>query len=121
MVNDQIEAIEIQINDVKEIADTFAKAYQDAKSETEGTLIKMNGLQIQLQAEEEKRESLYREYDRLTDAKLPEEVICPHCGKEFDFEFMEGDHITPWRDGGRTVLDNCQMLCRDCNRRKSSK
>ena len=47
--------------------------------------------------------------------------ICPLCGREFDFEFMEGDHITPWRDGGRTVIENCQMLCRECNRRKGSK
>lgn len=46
--------------------------------------------------------------------------ICPHCGKEFDFEFMEGDHITPWREGGRTVVENCQMLCRECNRRKGA-
>ena len=47
--------------------------------------------------------------------------LCAVCGKEFDIEFMEGDHITPWREGGRTVVDNCQMLCRDCNRRKGSK
>ena len=47
--------------------------------------------------------------------------VCPHCGKEFDFEFMEGDHITPWRDGGRTVIENCQMLCMECNRRKGAK
>ncbi len=47
--------------------------------------------------------------------------ICPLCGKEFDYEFMEGDHITPWREGGRTVVENCQMLCRDCNRRKGAK
>ena len=47
--------------------------------------------------------------------------ICPDCGKEFDFEFMEGDHITPWKDGGRTVIENCQMLCRECNRRKGAK
>lgn len=47
--------------------------------------------------------------------------ICPHCGKEYDFEFMEGDHITPWREGGRTVVDNCQMLCRECNRREGIK
>jgi len=46
---------------------------------------------------------------------------CALCGKEFDFEFMEGDHITPWRDGGRTVIENCQMLCVECNRRKDSK
>lgn len=47
--------------------------------------------------------------------------ICPICGKEFDFEFMEGDHITPWREGGRTVTENCQMLCRECNRRKGTR
>ena len=47
--------------------------------------------------------------------------ICPLCGKEFDYKFMEGDHITPWREGGRTVVENCQMLCRDCNRRKGAK
>ena len=46
---------------------------------------------------------------------------CVLCGKEFDLEFMEGDHITPWAEGGRTVLENCQMLCRDCNRRKGKK
>lgn len=47
--------------------------------------------------------------------------ICPICGKEFDFEFMEGDHITPWRERGRTVTENCQMLCRECNRRKGAR
>lgn len=47
--------------------------------------------------------------------------ICPLCGKEFDLEFMEGDHIKPWREGGRTVIENCQMLCRECNRKKGAK
>lgn len=46
---------------------------------------------------------------------------CPHNGKEFAFSEMEGDHITPWCEGGKTVKENCQMLCRDCNRRKSAK
>ncbi len=47
--------------------------------------------------------------------------ICPICGKHFEIEQMEADHITPWVEGGRTIASNCQMLCRDCNRRKSSK
>lgn len=46
---------------------------------------------------------------------------CTLCGKELDIEFMEADHITPWCDGGRTVLENCQVLCRECNRRKGGK
>ncbi len=47
--------------------------------------------------------------------------VCKICGKVFKIEEMEADHITPWRDGGRTIADNCQMLCRECNRRKSGK
>ena len=47
--------------------------------------------------------------------------VCPHCGKKFDYEEMEGDHIIPWSKGGKTELANLQMLCQACNRRKSSK
>ena len=47
--------------------------------------------------------------------------ICSHCHKHFDLSQMEADHITPWHEGGRTTAENCQMLCRDCNRRKSGK
>ena len=46
---------------------------------------------------------------------------CRACGNEFDISAMEADHIDPWIEGGKTTEDNCQMLCRPCNRRKSSK
>lgn len=52
---------------------------------------------------------------------LAQDGICPICGNHFKLEEMEADHITPWVEGGHTVKENCQMLCRDCNRRKSSK
>lgn len=45
--------------------------------------------------------------------------ICPNCGNHFEIENMHGDHITPWHLGGKTTSENCQMLCEDCNRRKS--
>ncbi len=45
--------------------------------------------------------------------------ICPVCKEKFDIDKMEGDHITPWRDSGKTSANNCQMLCKDDNRRKS--
>lgn len=47
--------------------------------------------------------------------------ICKNCGKHFDIKEMEADHITPWHAGGKTSIENCQMLCKDCNRRKSGK
>ena len=46
---------------------------------------------------------------------------CTICGNPFTIQEMQADHITPWSDGGKTVEDNCQMLCQDCNRRKSNK
>jgi hypothetical protein len=46
--------------------------------------------------------------------------ICSKCGNHFAIGEMEGDHITPWSKGGKTVPENCQMLCQECNRRKSS-
>ncbi|MDL2224942.1 DUF262 domain-containing protein [Eubacteriales bacterium OttesenSCG-928-M02] len=45
--------------------------------------------------------------------------VCPACKKHFDIDGMQADHITPWSKGGRTTAENCQMLCADCNRRKS--
>ena len=46
---------------------------------------------------------------------------CALCGSEADVELMEADHIVPWCKGGRTVRENCQLLCRVCNRRKSGR
>ena len=45
--------------------------------------------------------------------------LCVKCRRHFEIEEMEADHITPWSQGGKTLAENCQMLCRDCNRRKS--
>jgi 5-methylcytosine-specific restriction endonuclease McrA len=47
--------------------------------------------------------------------------ICPLCNTWHAFEDMEGDHITPWSKGGKTSLDNLQMICKPCNRTKSNK
>lgn len=46
--------------------------------------------------------------------------VCPLCGEHFAFEEMQVDHIRPWSKGGRTVPENCQMLCRQCNIKKSN-
>jgi hypothetical protein len=46
--------------------------------------------------------------------------ICTICNNHFEISEMESDHITPWREGGKTNVENCQVLCLSCNRRKSS-
>lgn len=40
-------------------------------------------------------------------------------GHKFKINEMEADHITPWSLGGPTTIKNLQMLCKDCNRKKS--
>ncbi len=47
--------------------------------------------------------------------------VCQICKGKFDINEMEADHIKPWSENGKTTIDNCQMLCRDCNRKKSNK
>ena len=53
--------------------------------------------------------------------------ICPYCAseggpnatKKWDITEMEADHIEPWHSGGKTISENCQMLCKAHNRAKS--
>ena len=47
--------------------------------------------------------------------------ICAKCGEHFELNQMEADHITPWHEGGKTIENNCQLLCKTCNRKKSGK
>jgi len=45
--------------------------------------------------------------------------ICTKCHKSFPLTEMEADHVTPWHEGGKTIEENCQLLCKLDNRRKS--
>lgn len=47
--------------------------------------------------------------------------ICVVCKQHFEINEMEADHIDPWHSGGKTIAENCQMLCKEDNRRKSGK
>lgn len=67
-------------------------------------------LNIRAFTEKQKREA----YERQSG-------ICTKCVGHFAIEEMEADHIKPWHEGGKTTAENCQMLCRNCNRTKSGK
>jgi len=52
--------------------------------------------------------------------------ICPLCKsdkvtKKWELSEMEADHIISWSKGGKTIPENCQMLCKKCNGTKSAK
>ena len=48
-------------------------------------------------------------------------ALCVECGELFELSEMEADHIDPWSKGGKTIEENCQLLCQKDNRRKSGK
>lgn len=47
--------------------------------------------------------------------------ICPDCGKYYEYDEMEADHIKPWVLGGKTITENCACRCMACNRTKGKK
>ena len=80
------------------------------------------GIYEYLLTDNEKTLSL-RAFDQKTQVKVYEKQkgSCPVCRKHFDIGAMEADHIIPWSKGGKTVAENCQMLCKLDNRTKSGK
>lgn len=64
-----------------------------------------------------------RQFDEKTKRKVYERQkgVCVKCKTHFDFAGMEADHIKPWHEGGKTEEKNCQLLCKDDNRRKSGR
>lgn len=62
----------------------------------------------------------FEKHDKMT-SYSKQGGICPICKEHFEFDEMEGDHIKPWSKGGRTVPENCQMLCKPCNGKKTDK
>jgi 5-methylcytosine-specific restriction endonuclease McrA len=57
-------------------------------------------------------------YERQSGKCIARNAVCNN--KKFDISQMEADHITPWKEGGQTAASNCQMICREDNRRKGS-
>ena len=58
--------------------------------------------------------------NHIREAYERQKGICVWCKDQFELSEMEADHITPWSEGGKTAPENCQMLCRQCNREKSN-
>ena len=80
------------------------------------------GIYEYLLSGDEKTLNLRQFPDKIKKAKYEsQQGICPMCNKHFQFNEMEGDHIKPWHEGGKTDAANCQMLCKHDNRTKSGK
>lgn len=107
-----------EIYDAKKLERKILELIDD--DEVENT----KGIYTYLLTGEERHLSL-RQFDEKVKRKIYEKQkgICPKCdkGKHYAIEEMEADHVNPWHEGGHTTEGNCQLLCKDHNRRKSGK
>jgi len=69
-------------------------------------------------------------YSKQTaEAETKDKSNCPHCAighdanksKLWKLSEMDADHVTAWSKGGKTAINNCEMLCRTHNRAKGNR
>jgi hypothetical protein len=88
---------------------------------------KKSGIYPYVLTRQEKHLSIRAFTDKMKrEAYERQKGLCPICKdknkkKKWGTEEMEADHIKPWHEGGKTIAENCQMLCKQCNRTKSGK
>ena len=103
-----------------EFCDTDALEAEIVQLMMDEDVTKKSGIYEYVLTREEKYLSIRAFTDNMKrEAYERQNGICPACGNHYDLSEMEADHITPWVEGGKTTAENCQMLCRDDNRRKS--
>ena len=45
---------------------------------------------------------------------------CQICGTSITYKGFQADHIIPWSKGGKTTIENGQLICALANRQKSN-
>lgn len=65
-------------------------------------------------------ERLFDEYQRRAIFRK-NKGVCQGCGKKCEWDDYQADHIVPWSKGGKTVVENGQVLCSTCNQKKGNK
>jgi hypothetical protein len=104
-----------QVFDTKAIEEETAKLIAD-------DVIKKKGIYEYILTRDERHLSIRAFSDSIRQKVYEKQKgVCLKCNKYFDISEMEADHIIPWRSGGKTIEENCQMLCKLDNRIKSGK
>lgn len=50
---------------------------------------------------------------------LRDNYTCQYCSHKFKFKDLTFDHVTPRRDGGKTIWENIVSSCAKCNQEKA--
>ena len=62
------------------------------------------------------RQAIFRKYD----SKCANPYHNPECQVTCEWDNFHADHIVPWSAGGKTTVDNGQLLCPKCNLAKAT-
>lgn len=114
--------------DAKELESKIAELMQDSEIQRKSGIYEyvLSGdekhLNLRAFDENIKREVYERQGGMCANSNAKIKGIkCPHENEVLKIEQMEADHIVAWSKGGKTTSENCQMLCRECNRAKGAK
>lgn len=99
-----VKELEKQISDLMADEDVTSKKGVYEYVLSNGT--KESCLSIRVFSERDKRTA----YEKQTG-------ICPICGLKHEIEDMHGDHIIEWSKGGKTIIENLQMVCHECHKK----
>lgn len=111
-----------EIYDAKKLEQEIVKLMQDEdvtkKSWIYSYVLTRNEKYLSIRAftDKQKREAYERQGGICNNTK-----DCIEKGRKLELSEMEADHIIPWHEWGKTTAENCQMLCKMCNRTKSGK
>jgi len=91
-----------------------------------GGLVSTKLLNIRVFDEPVKKISYTKQTDIATKKGMSN---CPLCAigheanknKIWQFEEMDADHVSAWSKGGKTIAENCQMLCKTHNQAKGNR
>lgn len=61
----------------------------------------------------------FSEYQRIAIYRK-DNGVCQNCNKKVTYGEFHADHISPYSKGGKTTVENGQVLCSECNLKKGA-
>lgn len=108
--NPQLVIYHERVSNSSDTVDSLAYRHDFLKKSLLSTVPNLPQKDPQRSFDEAQRQVIFRKY----------KGICQKCGKECAWNAWEADHIIPWSKGGKTEIENGQVLCPTCNAQKSN-